>query len=506
MKVAIRADASPEMGSGHVMRCLSLADALTARGAKVSFVCRHLPGAHAHAITARGHLLSLLTLAAPAGMEAPQQPWPASHQLDDALATVGALQGSMPDWLIVDHYGLDRTWENAVRSGASHLMAIDDLGRGHQCDLLLDANFQANAKARYPASGERGATLLLGPSYALLRSEFAQARTPVKVRRGPVRRLLVFMGGMDSGNATGRMLDAIGLLGPERFALDVVIGAAHPARHEIEAFCRARPDSRCHVQTEHMADLLASCDMAVGAGGGSTWERCCLGVPALAVALAENQRALLEGAARAGLVYTPDGGLNGGLPPPQLLATHLRALLGNEALRESLSAAGMAAVDGRGALRVAAAMFGALVSVRPARAEDCERIHAWRNDPLVRTMSRDKGEISAQAHRRWFDQVLGSPHSPLLIGEDSQGPVGVVRFDIEGREAEISIYLVGSRLGQGLGSGLLRASEDWLAIHRPAVSTIHAETLAGNAASSRLFERGGYQLSAQRFSKSIEAA
>jgi UDP-2,4-diacetamido-2,4,6-trideoxy-beta-L-altropyranose hydrolase len=501
MKIAIRADASPEIGSGHLVRCLSLADALAARGAAVSFICRRLPDALARAAANRGYSLSLLPLAAPAGLEAPQQAWPASHQADDASATEGALQGSMPDWLVVDHYGLDRTWELAMRRHASHLMAIDDLGRAHQCDLLLDASIHADAPARYAASLGSGTIFLGGPGHALLRAEFAGARAGVGVRRGPVRRLLVFMGGMDAGNATGRVLDALVLLGEVAPALDVVIGAAHPARQQIEAFCGKRPDRRCHVQTDHMASLLAACDMAVGAGGGATWERCCLGVPTLAMALAENQHALLAGAARSGLVYVPDGGL----PASGLLATHLRALLGNEALRESLSAAGMAMVDGRGADRVAAALFGTQIRVRPARSEDCDSILAWRNDPAVRAMSRFAGEISPEAHRRWFDEVLHSPDRPLLVGEDHLGPVGVVRFDLDGREAEVSIYLVASRLGQGLGGGLLRAAEAWLASHRPAVSTIHAETLGSNTASRRLFELGGYQLSAQRFSKRIEA-
>ena len=500
MKVAIRADASPAIGSGHVMRCLSLAHALAARGAQVRFVSRALPDHLAQAIAAAGHSLATLSLAAPAGNEAPQEAWAPDHQFEDAKASIAVLADFRPDWVVVDHYGLDRSWERALRPAASRVMAIDDLARLHECDVLLDANFHQDPRARYVAGADRTA-LLLGPAYALLRPEFARARGAVAPRSGPVRRLMVFMGGMDSGNATGRVLEAIALLNEPQPLLDVVVGASHPARADIEAFCRTRPGSRCHVQTTDMARLLADCDLAIGAGGGATWERCCMGVPTLALALAENQRALLAGAARAGLVCAPDDMLL----TPALMATHLLALLHNSALRESLSAAGMALVDGRGAQRVAVALFGAQIKVRMAIAQDCEQVHAWRNAPAVRAFSRQGAEIPLDEHRRWFEETLRSASRALLIGEDAQGQVGVARFDMQGREAEVSIYLAPSRLGQGLGPGLLRAAEAWLATHRPDVSAIHAETLAGNAASRRLFENGGYSLAAHRFWKRIEA-
>lgn len=501
MRAVIRADASPGIGSGHLMRCLSLAGALAARGAQVRFICRALPDHLARAISAAGHSLCELALAALPGDEAPQAAWPHAHQAADADATKAALDGWGADWLVVDHYGLDRTWEAAMRATAGRLMAIDDLGRSHECDLLLDANMHHDAAARYAASAARISTLLLGPEFALLRPEFARAREGLARRGGPVRRLLVFMGGMDSGNATGHVLQAVARLGAPQPLLDVVIGASHPARDAIEAFCASRPGSQCHVQTTGMAALLARCDLAVGAGGVATWERCCLGVPTVALAVAENQRTLLAGAARAGLVYAPDGGL----PPPELLATHLDAVRHNSALRESLCAAGMSLVDGRGAQRVAAAMCGLQVSVRAAAPQDCDAVHSWRNAASVRAASRHAAEISLEDHRRWFDAVLRSPDRALLIGEDAQGPVGVVRFDIERGEAEVSIYVVPARLGQGLGHGLLAAAQAWLAAHRPDVSALRAETLAGNAASRRLFEQSGYCLAAERFWKRIAA-
>jgi UDP-2,4-diacetamido-2,4,6-trideoxy-beta-L-altropyranose hydrolase len=501
MKIAIRTDASPVIGSGHVMRCLGLAGALSARGAQVVFVSRALPPNMQEAIAAAGHSLALLSLTAPQGEEAPQAAWPRSQQSLDAGATRAALDGLRPDWIVVDHYGLDHEWEREMRPAADRLMAIDDLGRLHECDLLLDANCHPEPQTRYAGSRACGTTLLTGPAFALLRPEFAQARSGVSVRSGPVRRLLVFMGGMDAGNATGQVLDALALLDEPLPPLDVVIGAGHPARAAVEAFCISRPGSRCHVQTRDMAALLAQCDLAIGAGGGATWERCCLGVPTLALALADNQRALLWAAARAGLVYSPDGAE----PNAALLATHVQALLHNSALREALSRAGMAAVDGHGAKRAAAALFAAQIKVRPAVAQDRDRLLAWRNAPAVRASSRNSAEISPQDHERWWGQVLSSPDRFLLVAEDSEGGVGVVRFDVHDGEAAVSIYLAPSRLGQGLGPGVLNAGEAWLTGRRPDVSAFRAETLAGNAASRRLFEQGGYRLAAHHFVKRIGA-
>lgn len=495
MKVAIRADASPAIGSGHVARCLALADALAARGAEVRFVSRPLPPHLAESIRTHGHGLAALDLELPAGNEAPQQAWPAAVQGADAAATRAALDGFAPDWLVADHYGLDAAWEAQMRASAARILAIDDLGRRHACDLLLDANYHPEPAARY--ADTHGARLLLGPSHALLRPEFARARAQLRPRGGPVRRLLVFLGGMDAGNATGQVLQAITLLRAPAPALDVVIGASHPARAEIEAFCRARPGSRCHVQTQDMAGLLAGCDAAVGAGGGATWERCCLGVPTLALVLAPNQAPGVASLAAAGVVLAPDGGL----PPPPLLAVHIEALLHNTGLRQALAAASLALVDGRGAERVTATMLGARIRVRPATGADSERLHAWRNAPAVRAVSRQQEEIPLDAHRRWLAAALAAPDRVLLVGEDALGPVGLVRFDLRDHAAEVSIHLAPQRHGQGLGPGLLAAAESWLAAHRPEITQVDAEVLAGNAASARLFAQAGYRAASQRFSK-----
>jgi UDP-2,4-diacetamido-2,4,6-trideoxy-beta-L-altropyranose hydrolase len=498
MKVAIRADASAAIGSGHLMRCLCLADALREQGSEVLFVCHELPAPLAAQVAAHGHGLAVLPAPGEPGDPAPQKAWPGGRQGEDAAATLACLEGRAVDWLVADHYGLDRLWESRMRGAARQTMAIDDLAREHDCDLLLDQTFHPDPATRYANRVSAHATRLLGPSYALLRPEFQQARAQAAPREGEVRRLLVFMGGMDASNATGLVLQAVELLQRPELLLDVVIGPGHPARAAIQASCAARPGAVCHVQTQDMADLLARADLAIGAGGGATWERCALGVPALAFALADNQRELLASAARHGIVYVPDDA-----PDARTLAMHLNALLANTALRNHLSRRAFALVDGKGVQRVAAALCGAGVTVRPAAAADCAAMHEWRNAPAVRAASRNPREVSLQEHQRWFDEVLRSPGRCLLIGESCGAPVGVVRFDIDGAQAEVSIYRVEGRFGHGLGTGLLTAAEQWLLAHHPQVITLLAETLPWNTASQRLFERCGYGQDAIRFSKRI---
>lgn len=485
MRIAIRADASAAVGSGHVMRCGSLADALRENGHAIDFVSRGLPVHLADDLRRRGH--GLLALASGPVTEA-----------EDAAESLR--RAGTPDWWVIDHYALGQPWEDAVRRGSVRLLAIDDIGRPHDTDLLLDQNLQGTPDDRYADRVPPHCTRLLGPRYALLRAEFAQARSTVAPRDGRVRRLLVFLGGMDADNVTERVLLAVRAARLPDIGVDIVVGAGHPALERLQALACKLPNARCHVQTTRMVDLMAQADLAVGAGGTATWERCALGVPTLALCIADNQRDLLDASSRAGIVYVPDSSDQGN---PATLAMHLRALVGNTALRRWLSRNAYECVDGNGARRVAAAMHAGGIVTRRAVATDCDALHAWRNDPRVRGVSRNTGEIDLAAHRRWFDRVLTSPHQCLLVGEQAGEPVGVVRFDIDGDAAEVSIYLVPQAMGRGHGGPLLLAAEDWLRREQPAVATLRAHVREDNPPSQRLFESTGYARQAADYAKRI---
>jgi UDP-2,4-diacetamido-2,4,6-trideoxy-beta-L-altropyranose hydrolase len=502
MKVAIRTDASLNIGSGHLMRCLCLANALRSCGAEVQFLCRELPEHLQRLVSDQGHaLVPLQTDSEPDVRKSAlaEQAWSRSDQIQDADISLASLAGAPFDWLVLDHYGLGRIWEARTgQSATMRLMVIDDLAREHDCDVLLDQNFHPDAASRYRDIVPKHCQQLLGPRYALLRPEFQSARQRVLPREGEVRRVLIFMGGMDANNTTQKVLNAVAMLERSDLTVNVVIGQTHPAREAIQSRCQSMPNTHCHVQTDRMADLLAETDLAIGAGGSATWERCALGVPTLTLCLAPNQRDIVFNCARQGLVYAPDSASSA-----TALSLHLKAMLDNSGLRHFLSHAGMNVVDALGANRVVKLLSAGQIKVRQATVEDSIAVHSWRNAAGVRAMSRNNAPIPLAEHQRWFEKTLRNPTRHLLIGDLNAIPVGAVRFDIQGGEATVSIFLCPDRVGQGLGPSLLHAAERWLERKHPEITALQADTLAKNLPSRRLFESCGYQLHLYQFAKAV---
>jgi UDP-2,4-diacetamido-2,4,6-trideoxy-beta-L-altropyranose hydrolase len=273
------------------MRCLSLADYLAARGNRCTFLCRPAPGDLIHEIERRGHAVLRLPSMSSA---------PAMFESDDARAAGQRLVSLEVDWLVVDHYGLGIEWEQAVAPYSRNLLVIDDIGRDHDCSLLLDQNFSNPVHECYRRSLPE-AKLLMGPKFALLRADFAASRAEALQRRtGLLVRFLVSMGGSDPGNATGKVLAGLESAWQMGWQVDVIIGAGNPHRVSIESICSRLPAATLYVQTSNMAKLMTAADCAIGAGGSTTWERCCLGLPALVSMLSSDQFSIATAVARAG--------------------------------------------------------------------------------------------------------------------------------------------------------------------------------------------------------------
>lgn len=291
MKIAFRVDASMQIGTGHVMRCVTLADALLDRDIKVHFICRYLPSSLEKMLRDKGFHVSILPASQESNGEFPlaHSDWLGVPQEVDARAALALIQNQGYDWLIVDHYALDVRWEKILRSEVKKVMVIDDLAdREHDCDILLDQNLYADQEIRYKDKVSSQCRTLIGPRYALLRKEFSEFRNKVEPRQGRVTRILVFFGGVDAKNFTSKAILGLSQITEHKFFVDVVIGDQHPNKNGIEILCQ-RLGYICHVQTNKMAELMANADFSIGAGGSASWERCCLGLPSLLVALAENQ-------------------------------------------------------------------------------------------------------------------------------------------------------------------------------------------------------------------------
>lgn len=259
-------------------------------------------------VESSGFVVSLLSGAArgaPSRGGAPDGHGASIDQCEDAAAaaTAAATWGGSIDAVVVDHYGLDVRWERAVRSWADRVVVIDDLAdRAHDCDLLVDQNYYRDQDTRYAGLVPDGCRLLLGPRHALLRTEFARARRLMRPRDGLVRRLLLTFGWVDAENETSKALEAVALLDRPDLRVDVVVGEANPHLGAVRTLCAAVPGATLHVGTRTMAALMAAADLCLGAAGTTTWERCCLGLPAVVITVAANQEGPTRELAEAGVL------------------------------------------------------------------------------------------------------------------------------------------------------------------------------------------------------------
>ncbi len=305
MHIAFRVDASMQIGTGHVMRCLTLADALRKRGASCSFVCRPHHGNLLALIEQRGHhALAMQELQE--GIEPNCNGTAHAHWLgtdcftdaEDTQQALSAHTGGAPlDWLVVDHYALDSLWEKALRPQVKRIMVIDDLAdRSHACDLLLDQTFGRKAIDYIPLV-PTDCKLLCGSQHALLRPEFAALREySLKRRAQPaLKELLITMGGVDKDNVTEEVLRALCMCKlPSHSQITVVLGTTAPWINEVRRQAQKMPwPTRVMVGVSNMAKLMADSDVAIGAAGSTSWEICCLGIPNLLICTAANQRTVI---------------------------------------------------------------------------------------------------------------------------------------------------------------------------------------------------------------------
>lgn len=485
--IAFRADASRRIGTGHVMRCLTLARTLEHEGAQLAFVCRSGEGDFVDAVERERIPVHRLPAHDERSRDAEAliDTW-----RDDADETMAVLHSRYDrvDWLVVDHYGLEASWHSRVRQVTRNVMVIDDLAnRRHDCDLLLDQNLPSNPARDYGALIPSHARQLVGPRYALLRPQFGQARAVLRERDGAVRRVVVFFGGVDLHDETSKALAAIADAG-RNFAVDVIVGASNPQLREVTRACE-RLGATLHRNPADIASLLARADLALGATGATSWERCCVGVPAIVISLAPNQEPNARALASEGVAVHLG---SGDTVTSTMIGSALQALANDPARVRSMSAAAAQLVDGRGAPRVARALAGGPIALRRAEPRDRDDLYRWRNHEESRRYAHDSAPISPAVHAEWFARTLADDDRILLIGEIAGEPVGVLRYDCAVQQATISIYLVPGRHGRGDGARLICEGHRWLQSHQPRITTVRAELLTGNAASAGAFAQAGY--------------
>lgn len=496
MRVLIRSDASPTIGSGHIARLLPLARTLRQQGAHVSFACRQLPGHRLDSLAAEGFDTFALPDRYPD--EDPQQaiesmlPWQADiAALDQALDNHPAF-----DWIIVDHYGLDHHWQSAARRWAPRIAAVDDLAtRRYSVDLLLNQNLSGTPEA-YAGLLAAHCRTLFGPRFAMLRDEFCCPAIEIKPQ---AKRVLVNFGGFDAARQTHHAM--LALADFSGLEVDFVAGADNPAWDEMQALAADRPNWRLHSFVSDFYRLMTEADLFIGAGGGTSWERAAMGLPTICIAVSNNQQANGEVMATSGShVFL---GAREQVSVEQLRQA-IGFVAGNQGLRQSLAERSRELVDGRGAQRVAAALVGAVLPLRKATLDDARLLLDGRNSEAARRWSLDTRAIDGSSHQAWLAASLGNPQRLLLIAEAGDGPVGVLRYDLHGVSAEVSIYLFEGRFGLGWGRALLARGEAFVTAHWPQLQTLTAQVLPANQPSLSLFRDAGFTQSACAFTRVLK--
>ncbi len=471
MKAVFRVDASLQIGSGHVMRCLTLAEALRAHGAQCHFISREHPGHLLELIRKRGFAVNAL----PAKLSPPptntqvisehpkepvHAPWLGCDWQTDAEETRAMVETLHPDWLMVDHYALDQRWETALRTSVERIMVIDDLAdRVHDCDLLLDQNLVAQMSTRYADKVPAACGLLLGPQYALLQPIYAGLHNRIPPREGQIQRIFIFFGGADSDNLTGRSLAAFLSLNRPDIEVDVVIADNCPHAEAISQQVAGHCNIHLYSGLPTLAPLMVNADLAIGAGGATSWERLCLGLPTLVVTLAENQRPIADGLSQRGLIRLLG---HQDAVDESTIAQELGKLLQQD-LDGDWSLRCLAAVDGKGIDLVCTALTVSATTplrVRHARLEDEAMLLEWANKPSTRCVTFSSKSISAEIYTNWFRACLRDLESCrlYLVETEESVPVGHVRFDLTDQKWSTDCAIAPHFRGSGLGPRLLEAA------------------------------------------------
>jgi len=475
MTLLIRADATTQIGLGHVMRCLALGQAWQDRGGRVVFATTCQSGRLRKRLTREGFELVLLDKS---------YPNPADWEMTSQVLVEN------PDaWVVLDGYRLDSIYQCRIKKAGHRLLVIDDMAQldYYYADVILNQNFHAT-KLHYRCAADT--RLLLGTKYVLLRREFQKWRDWKREIPDVARNVLVTMGGSDPDNATLEVLRAIEDAELGDLAVVAVVGAENPHFESIQHTARAsRHAVRLLEDAENMAELMAWANLAISSAGTTCWELAFMGVPAVLVSLVENQdssaAALVDQGAALSIA-------KGDIRRADLVRI-LRQLLLSAKLRRGMSEAGRELVDGLGLLRAVSHLEGPRqLTLRSVEEDDAQAVLEWANDPDTREASFSSSRITMKEHLQWFEDKLSDPNVVMLLGTDCQGvTIGVVRFDLHEDEAVVSLNVAPEHRGRGHGGELLRLACREI-LSRPDVDLVIAHVKRENTRSVQVFLGAGF--------------
>jgi len=474
--LVIRVDASTQMGTGHLMRCLALAQAWKDASGKVAFITACQTEGLLERLQEEGFDINLLAHSYPDPGD-----W---HYTKDILA-------AHPNtWVVLDGYHFNEGYQQWAKEAGHRLLVIDDMAhlKHYYADILLNQNLNSQ---QLDYSCEPYTRLLLGTHYVLLRREFLSWRDWKREIPTVARHILVTLGGSDPENHTLKVIEALQKVNATGLEAVVVVGASNPHADVLEAATRqSRIPVRLVRNARNVPELMAWADIAVSSSGTTVWELLSLATPILAVVLAPNQRHIAEQIDKRGAGETLGQARN---ITTESLAKAITLLLEDSELRATMSGKARQMVDGEGISRVIMHLTGEKLRLRHVQEEDCRVLWEWINDLEVRASAFSSHPISWEEHIRWITQRLNDPHCVHFIALDDQDmPVGQVRFDVHDEEAEIDISVDRQRRGRKYGSCLIEIAVEKMFLTSP-VKVVHAYVKPQNKASIHAFRKAGFQ-------------
>jgi UDP-2,4-diacetamido-2,4,6-trideoxy-beta-L-altropyranose hydrolase len=484
MNITIRADADSKIGTGHVMRCIALAQACQDQGGEVTFISHCESGALEERISKEG--FKFIAVKTP-------HPHP-----DDLSMTLVYLKSPppftlhpSPTWLVLDGYHFTPAYQQAIRDAGIRLLVIDDMNHlpHYHADILLNQNIHAPA-LNYHC--DQDTTLLLGTRYALLRREFLKYREFNRQIPDRVKNILVTLGGADPNNVTLKVIEALKLLDVSDISVRIIIG---PANNHQETLCKslasAHFEAELLINPPNMTELMAWADMAISAGGSTCWELMFMGLPSIILVLADNQAAVAEYLMNKKAI--DNIGYFAGCTEERI-SHACKSLIGSSNALISLSQQSRVLINGLGPDLVIKSINNKVVALRDVTDLDCDLIWQWANDEDTRKVSYSQAYISRDEHIRWFESLRRQKNHRIYIANNgSKNPIGQIRFASDGKNAIVSFSVAPESRGRGYGKEILVKGAKKL-FNETNIEQISAYVKSENIVSFKVFQHAGFSL------------
>jgi len=480
--LVIRADSNTQIGTGHVMRCIALAQAWQDRGGKITFLSHCESNKIKQRIQNEG--FDFIPI---------EKPHPNPSDLEETLKCLSAIrnpQSAIRNWLALDGYHFTPDYQKTIRVCGYRLLVIDDTAHldYYHADILVNQNINA-PELNY--SCNKDTIKLLGCNYVMLRREFLQYKGWKRKMPEKARKILVTMGGSDPDNVTLRVIKALNSLNDPDLEVKIVAGPANQNINSLEKELQLSAfDFELLSSVSNMPELMARADLVISAGGSTCWELAFLGLPTITLILAGNQQFLGENLNVKGVAVNL--GWHQKVTTDKIVST-LQAMKMDKKARKEMSALGLKLVDGAGGARVVKSIIKKELTLRPAQEQDCELIWKWANDSSARSVSFSSKSISWNEHIEWFKSKLNNPRCFIYVAINrNEIPVGQVRVEEKVNEAVISVSVDKKFRGNGYGSIIIDlASQEFFQVSDARV--IHAYVKQDNEASTRVFAKAGFK-------------